>query len=501
MTGPRLTHDVACVLELFETDPARAYDLDALARAARVSRRTLQKHFRRALGTTPLAALREIRLARARRALLQDRADTPVTEIALRCGFTHFGRFAAAYRARYGEAPSATRQRHRDHLVAAPRAIAGAPERPTLAVLAVEAVGETGRLARGLYEELVTSLARTQAVALTAPGHARYHLTGAVRADGPRSRLTLRLLEARTGRLLWADRQDGTLDDTFGLEERAAAAIARALEPTIRAAEIARAQAADIDRLSAYALTMRALPAAMDLEPAADAMALDLLDRAMKLAPDYARPVALAAWCHAQRAAHHFTASPTQALAEARALADRASRLDRGDALTLTILSGAWTLSHDLDTADALIERALALDAGSPWAWARSGWIRSYRGEAEEARERFLIALELGPADPMVFLNHIGLASTCFHQGRYVEAARWFTRGLAEHPQAVWSNRFRAAALMLSGRRDEARLSLGALMHAFPDLTVAQVRRGLPFNAAYLDRVCEGLESAGMPLG
>jgi AraC-like DNA-binding protein len=36
---------------------------------------------------------------------------TTVTEVALRFGFAHTGRFAAAYRRRYGQAPSATLRR------------------------------------------------------------------------------------------------------------------------------------------------------------------------------------------------------------------------------------------------------------------------------------------------------------------------------------------------------------------------------------------------------
>ena len=34
-----------------------------------------------------------------------------VTEIALQCGFNHFGRFAAWYREQYGESPLATLKR------------------------------------------------------------------------------------------------------------------------------------------------------------------------------------------------------------------------------------------------------------------------------------------------------------------------------------------------------------------------------------------------------
>jgi len=42
-----------------------------------------------------------------------DRAHRPtVAEVAYRWGFTHLGRFAHDYRARYGEAPSTTLRRH-----------------------------------------------------------------------------------------------------------------------------------------------------------------------------------------------------------------------------------------------------------------------------------------------------------------------------------------------------------------------------------------------------
>ena len=37
----------------------------------------------------------------------------PVSEVALQCGFAHFGRFSADYSARFGEYPSTTRARGR----------------------------------------------------------------------------------------------------------------------------------------------------------------------------------------------------------------------------------------------------------------------------------------------------------------------------------------------------------------------------------------------------
>lgn len=87
-------------------------DLTGLACIAGVSPRTLQLAFRRHFQTTPFAWLREQRLELARAALSAANNPAPsVSAVALGCGFTHLGRFARQYRARYGESPSSTAQR------------------------------------------------------------------------------------------------------------------------------------------------------------------------------------------------------------------------------------------------------------------------------------------------------------------------------------------------------------------------------------------------------
>lgn len=79
-----------------------------MALAARMGVRSLQRAFRTHLGTTPLAYLQRVRLDRAHQDLLaisEGRAPGTVTEVALRWGFTHLGRFAALYRRAYGRPP------------------------------------------------------------------------------------------------------------------------------------------------------------------------------------------------------------------------------------------------------------------------------------------------------------------------------------------------------------------------------------------------------------
>lgn len=80
-----------------------------IVRAASVSERTLFEGFRRTRGASPLAWMRAQRLDRARAQLLAARrGELRVTDVAMRWGFPHIGRFCVAYRNRFGETPRQT---------------------------------------------------------------------------------------------------------------------------------------------------------------------------------------------------------------------------------------------------------------------------------------------------------------------------------------------------------------------------------------------------------
>ncbi len=83
----------------------------AIAAAAGMSVRTLQEKFRVHLGVTPVGHLRRVRLAGAHADLLnvaEGRSRDTVTDVALRWGFGHLGRFGSMYRETYGQLPSHT---------------------------------------------------------------------------------------------------------------------------------------------------------------------------------------------------------------------------------------------------------------------------------------------------------------------------------------------------------------------------------------------------------
>ncbi len=124
-------------IDLLKTDLARGWKVDDLARLCQVPRRTLEKHFRRFIGLSPLEFLRTERFDEVRRQLLRAPPSTSVTQVATGCGFNHLGRFALAYRDRHGESPSDTLQRRRVPPPAnsVPVRLVAPAERPALAVL------------------------------------------------------------------------------------------------------------------------------------------------------------------------------------------------------------------------------------------------------------------------------------------------------------------------------------------------------------------------------
>jgi len=95
---PSAARSMRCVANV-----GRDWSVTELAGVAGVSSRTLQRQFRIFLGKAPRAALRDIRFDSARRELLRGLPDAKVTDVALRHGLAHCGRFSVEYRRRYGE--------------------------------------------------------------------------------------------------------------------------------------------------------------------------------------------------------------------------------------------------------------------------------------------------------------------------------------------------------------------------------------------------------------
>ncbi|MCQ4122577.1 AraC family transcriptional regulator [Rhodococcus tibetensis] len=102
-TRPRI---VKRVIDEIHSDPARAWTAAEMAEIAGVGIRRLQEGFQEYVGVSPRDYLLDVRLERVHADLLRADTSATISDVAMRWGFTHTGRFAAAFRKKYGSAPS-----------------------------------------------------------------------------------------------------------------------------------------------------------------------------------------------------------------------------------------------------------------------------------------------------------------------------------------------------------------------------------------------------------
>jgi adenylate cyclase len=326
---------------------------------------------------------------------------------------------------------------------------------------------------------------------------AHYVLAGRVAQNGECVRVGMRLIDATTNLQIWGDIYESEISNLFALQDRVTEGLMKAILPQIRGAEIERAQRKPPHDLDAYGLMMRAFPSAFASYPDAAKQALDLLNRAMELDPDYAPATALAAWCHAQLVLYNGTPSPSQEQALSLLLSDRAGILDQDDPLVLTARCAVHTMAGQLDHAGALIARGLALDPSFVWGWERSGWLNAYVGRPDTAIRHFNHATRLDARPPNAS-RLIGIGCAHFDAGRYDQAALWKQKALREHPGTGWINRTLSVSYARLGERLAALDALEALRRYSPDLTINMIVKSIPFTPDFLDRVAESFDDLGI---
>ena len=123
-------------------------------------------------------------------------------------------------------------------------------------------------------------------------------------------RIAGQLVDAATGRQLWADRFEGGLADVFDLQDRMTASVVGAVAPRLERAEIERAQRKPTASLDAYDHFMRGMAGIHGWTREANAAAFACFTRAIALDPNFAAAHAMAARCFSQRKSSGWVDGP-----------------------------------------------------------------------------------------------------------------------------------------------------------------------------------------------
>ncbi|HXQ10152.1 MAG TPA: TIR domain-containing protein [Caulobacteraceae bacterium] len=335
-------------------------------------------------------------------------------------------------------------------VAAAPVPALALPSKPSIAVMPfanLSGDSEQDYFVDGMVDEITNALSRFRSLfviasssTLTFKGKAigaqeaakqlgvRYVLEGNVRKAGNRVRISVKLIDAEDGAQIWAQRFEDSLDDVFALQDSVAGNVAGAIDDKLVTVETQRASKRPTNNRGSYDLYLLANKAFFtEHNPLA---ALELLDRALALDPDYGQALSLAAACHNRvvfsRLDHDLETHRRRGLKAA----NRALEVGRDDAtVAARAASVLLRLGGDADLAAVHIDRALTLNPGSPFVWFFSAMLQVWLGEPERAIEHIETAIRLDPlsSNHGPQMHYFALAR--FQQGRFDDALQLLKQG------------------------------------------------------------------------
>jgi TolB-like protein/Flp pilus assembly protein TadD len=365
------------------------------------------------------------------------------------------------------------------------------PNKPSIAVLPFENLSsdtEQDYLADGIADDVITGLSKFRSLFVIARSSSfsfkggatdvrriaselgvRYVLEGSLRKAGDRVRVTGQLVDAETGKHMWADRFDGQLKDIFAVQDQITNSIIQAIEPEIGKAERDRARRKPPESLDAWSLYQRALAAYFETHEVKLVEATTLFDRLNEVDPGFAPGFAMAADTRSRLLIHYGSNSAPDLLKEASKKAAIALALDAEDPVSLLADGRVKTMCHEYDQAVPQIERAIALNPNYAMAYHALGFVLLHFGDLERAIEQQDTAIRLSPND--VFMS--GFCSVkgeaLLRLGRYEETLITAYQAIGSPNPRYWAYACLAAAAAELGRQDEARRAAADLMVLKPD--------------------------------
>jgi adenylate cyclase len=394
------------------------------------------------------------------------------------------------------------------------------PDKPSVAVLPFNNMSgdpEQEFFANGIAEDVITALSRYPSLfviarnsSFTYKGRAvdvkqvgrelgvRYVLEGSLRKAGNRIRVSAQMVEAESGKHVWAERYDRDLTDIFAVQDEITEAVTIAIAPAIADAEQQRAIRKPPGNLDAWAAYQRGLWHMSKATAADNALAQKFFQQAINLDPTFAGGYWGLAATHMYAASVFQTSSLPDARSAMEALARRAVALDASDAEARSWLGQTWFMFGDHKGALAESERALAISQNLTIAHQTLGIALIYSGRPKEGLAALQRYLRLDPRDPVFALGLLQIAIGHYFCQDYETALDAAERVIRSYPDFPLSYRWLAATLGQLGRLDEAKQALEKAIAVAPASFDFYVRGRAPwFRPEDHAHMLEGLRKAG----
>lgn len=395
-------------------------------------------------------------------------------------------------------------------------------ERPTLAVLPFAQMGLPGGFAAlgdAIPAEIISSLARLRWLRVIAREStfrfrgdgvdlgairsvlgAGFCLSGRVELLGKRLSVSVDLVDAAFGTLIWSDHMEGPLDAVHAMRADIVSAVIAALDLQIPVAEAARARSKPIEALDAWGAYHLGMSHAYRFNAHDNAVAAALFRRATDLDPGFASAYAARSFTSFQNVMMGYIPDRATAVAQARAEAERSVELDPLDPYANMAMGRLGILTGRPQDGIGWINQSLELSPSYAKGHYSRGFVQVLSGNSAEGRAAIDISMRLSPLDPMLVPMRTMRALAYAQEGDYrmaadvaVQAAQ-ISRG---HFLCIMSA---AALCQLGGRLDQAAHWARVVRESKPDASISLFSWQFPQeNDRFRAIMAEALRKIGFP--
>jgi TolB-like protein/class 3 adenylate cyclase/Tfp pilus assembly protein PilF len=376
------------------------------------------------------------------------------------------------------------------------------PDKPSIAVLPCTNMSgdlEQEFFADGITEDIITALSHYPSLFVVArnscftyKGRAvdvkqvgcelgvRYVLEGSLRQANNRIRVTAQLVEAETGKHVWAEHYDRDLAEIFALQDEITEAVTTAIAPALAEAEQQRAIRKPPGNLDAWAAYQRGLWHVGKAAAEDNAVAQMFFRRAINLDPNFSGAYVGLAEAQSQATDFH-TDDLAETLRSVEVLARRAVALDGADAEARSLLAHTLWRRADYEGALSEVRRALAISPNLAYAHGTLGAALIFSGQPREGLAALEKSIRLDPRDPRSAIRLNQRALGLYFSREYpaaVEAAKHAIRSYPDFPNPY---RWLAAALGQLGWIEEGKDALQKAMAVAPAAFQSSVHARVPW--------------------
>jgi adenylate cyclase len=393
------------------------------------------------------------------------------------------------------------------------------PDKPSIAVLPFANLSDDPKqefFADGMTEEIITTLSKSPHLFVIARNSTftykgkpvkinqvaeelgvRHVLEGSVRRSEDKVRITAQLIDALTGRHIWAERFDRELKDIFTLQDDVASRVMSALHAKMPAVHRLGETGRGTRNVEAFLKGMEAADSVFRFTKEGNARGRALYEEVIALDPNYARGYAGLALSRAAEVWLGTSQSPKESLGKAIELGERAVALDEKDAAAHAILAYLFAMTRQYDKAVSQAERALSLDPDSHSVLNNSGLALMFSSRPEEAVPLVEKAMRL---NPFAAQSHVVLCGAYRFVGRYEEAFEQARRAVDLDPKNQIAQISLADASVRTGRDAETRAAAAEVLKINPRFSIEEYAKGLPYkDRSQVDGMIETLRRAGLP--